>query len=201
MEFSNPAGSEGCAACGHEHLVAFYETEERLVATVVAHLAPALLNRDAAILVATPEHREAFADELQMAGVDLDAAAREGRYLALDAADLLSRFMVDGTPDAARFREIVVALLDRVSEEGREVRVYGEMVALLWAAGHVTSTIALEDLWNELVAELGFSLFCGYPISGFDVQSRSAFEHICGQHSAVRRPVQADERRDGDLTV
>ena len=181
MEFSNPAGSEGCAACGHEHLVAFYETEERLVATVVAHLAPALLGRDAAIVVATAEHREAFAEELQ--------------------PDLLSRFMVDGTPDRARFREIVVALLDRVSEEDREVRVYGEMVALLWAAGHVTSTIALEDLWNELVAELGFSLFCGYPISGFDVQSRSAFEHICGQHSAVRRPMQADERRDGDLTV
>ena len=97
--------------------------------------------------------------------------------------------MVDGTPDPARFRENVVGLLERVSDAGREVRVYGEMVALLWEAGHVSSTIALEDLWNELVAEFGFSLFCGYPISGFDVQSRSAFEHICGQHSAVRRPV------------
>jgi hypothetical protein len=110
--------------------------------------------------------------------------------------------MVDGAPDPARFREIVEGLLARASAGGREVRVYGEMVALLWAAGDVTSTIALEDRWNELVAEHGFSLFCGYPISGFDVQSRSAFEHICGQHGtvlgprAVAKPDAAEDRRD-----
>jgi hypothetical protein len=52
----------------------------------------------------------------------------------------------------------------------------------------VISTIALEDLWNELVDELGFSLYCGYPISGFDVQSRTTFEHVCGQHGTARPP-------------
>jgi hypothetical protein len=44
------------------------------------------------------------------------------------------------------------------------------------------------DLCTGRGAPHGFSLFCGYPISGFDVQSRTAFEHICGQHSSVRRP-------------
>ncbi|MEY2440738.1 MAG: hypothetical protein QOJ46_164 [bacterium] len=203
MALSSIPPSQGCAACGHEHLVAFYETEEHLVATVVEYLVPALAYGDSAIVVATAEHREAFAEEISFAGVDLDAATRDGRYQALDAADLLSRFMVGGAPEPRRFREVVERVLAGAAAEEREIRVYGEMVALLWAEGDVMSTIALEDLWNELGAEHGFSLFCGYPVSGFDVQSRSAFEHICGQHNTVRHPplrateagpVEADEQ-------
>jgi len=187
MTFSDSPAPPGCAACGHEHLVEFYETEEHLIATVTEYLVPALSGYDAAVVVATANHREEFAAEIRAAGVDLDAAIDEERYQALDAAEVLSRFMVGGAPDPVRFREVVTEILDRASCGGREVRVYGEMVALLWGAGDVTSTIALEDLWNVLGAEHGFSLFCGYPISGFDVQSRTAFEHICGQHSTVRR--------------
>jgi hypothetical protein len=59
------------------------------------------------------------------------------------------------------------------------------MVALLWGAGDVASTIALEDLWNELAEVRAFSLFCGYPIQGSDVRSRAVFKHICGQHGTV----------------
>ena len=78
--------------------------------------------------------------------------------------------------------------MDRAADGDREVSVYGEMVALLWAAGDVTSTIALEDMWNELAGIRKFSLLCGYPISSFDVQSRALFAHICGQHTSVRSP-------------
>jgi hypothetical protein len=105
--------------------------------------------------------------------------------MAVDAVELLSTFMVAGALDPVRFRAAVTALLDRAAAGGRSVRVYGEMVALLWSAGDVASTIALEDLWNVLAEERAFSLFCGYPIQGFDVQSRAVFEHICGQHGTV----------------
>ncbi|MDX6688922.1 MAG: hypothetical protein QOG15_379 [Solirubrobacteraceae bacterium] len=186
MELSKFDEQEGCAACGHEHLVSFYENEESLVATVVEYVVPALRGYDAAIVVATAEHSEAIADGIRLAGIDIDMAVRDGRYQVHDATELLSRFMAGGGPDPARFRVTIEAILNRAGD--RHVRVYGEMVALLWAEGDVTSTIALEDLWNHLVAEHGFALFCGYPISGFDVQSRTVFEHICGQHSSARRP-------------
>jgi len=185
METSNTPAPDGCAACGHEHLVEFYETEEFLVATVTEFLVPALRGDDSVVVVATDEHRDMFAEAIGEAGVDVDTAVREGRYQALDAAELLSEFMVDGTPDPVRFRELITSVIDRASAGGREVRVYGEMVALLWADGDVTSTIAVEDLWNELAADRTFSLFCGYPIQGFDVQSRTAFKHICDRHTSV----------------
>jgi hypothetical protein len=189
MVFSNDPTSHGGVACGHEHLVEFYETEESLIAAVVEYLVPALLGGDAAVVVATPEHRAAFAAEIAAAGVDLGAATSDGRYQALDAAELLSRFMTGGAPDPIRFREVAADVLGQASQCDRQVRVYGEMVALLWAEGDVASTIALEDIWNELVDEQGFALFCAYPISGFDVRSRSAFHRISGQHSTVRHPL------------
>ena len=193
---SDPPAQPGCAACGHEHLVEFYETEEFLVASVADFVTAALRNGDAAVVVATPEHRAAFDGALAGLSVDVEEAVLDGRYLVIDAAALLSSFMVAGAPDGERFRAAVTPLLDRAGDDGREVSVYGEMVALLWAAGDVTSTIALEDMWNELAASRSFSLLCGYPISSFDVQSRELFAHICRQHTGVRN---AQRSPDPDL--
>ena len=174
-----PAPLHESAECGHAHAVEFYETSAFLVETVSAFVAPSLLTRNAAIVVATPEHREAFTAALTAAGVDVDTAISDGRYHVFDAAELLSMFMVDGAPHPGLFREVVGAVLARASAGGRQVKVYGEMVALLWADGDVTSTIALEDLWNDLAAEHSFALLCAYPLQGFDDAARAAFKRIC----------------------
>lgn len=169
----------------HEHVVEFYETTAFLVGTVADFIVPALRNGDAAVVVATPEHCAAFSAAIAAENVDLDAAVAAGRYQSFSADDLLSAFMVDGAPDAARFERVVGDVLDRAAEDGRAVKVYGEMVALLWADGDVTSTIALEDLWNDLALSRSFSLLCAYPMQGFDDDARAAFKQICTQHSGV----------------
>lgn len=173
-------------APGHDHLVEFYETEAFLVDTVSAFLVPALRDGDAAIVVATAAHRHKFENAIRGAGIDLDAAAGEGRYLAFDAAVVLSRFMVAGAPDAARFRATVGEVMDRAAEGGRQVRVYGEMVALLWDDGDANSALALEDLWNDLAGIRTFLLLCAYPMRAFgDEASAVAFKRICDQHTRV----------------
>src|ERR1044072_5310301 len=91
--------------CAHDHLVEFYETESFLVDTVCRFLLPALHAGDAAIVVATAAHRAAFEAALEDAGIDVQAAAGEDRYVALDARDVMGRFMVDGSPDPERYRE------------------------------------------------------------------------------------------------
>jgi hypothetical protein len=58
--------------------------------------------------------------------------------------------MVGGAPEGERFRDTIGALIERTAAGGRRVRVFNEMVALLWDAGDVASTLALEDLWNDL---------------------------------------------------
>ncbi len=122
---------------GHAHLVEFYETEEFLVETVSGFVGPALHDGDAAIVVATAAHRAAFDDALRSSGVDLGVAVSSGRYLTFDAAEILSTFMVGGTPDGRRFADTIGAVIEQAGAGGRRVQVYGEMVALLWDAGDI----------------------------------------------------------------
>ena len=179
-------GSSAGEGCGHDHLVEFYETEEFLVDTVSVFVGPALHDGDTAIVVATAAHRRAFDAALGASVVDVDAAAAAGRYLVFDAAELLARFMVAGTPDATRFFDMIGGVIERAAVGGRRVRIYGEMVALLWDAGDVASAIALEDLWNDLAASQEFALLCAYPLRAFEgEESSAAFKRICEQHSTV----------------
>jgi diguanylate cyclase (GGDEF)-like protein len=174
------------ATCGHGHLVEFYDTEAFLVDTVCCFLVPALHEGDSAIVVATPEHRDAFERALEDAGIDIAGAIEDGRYVALDARDVLSRFMVGGSPDADLFSETISAVMDRASGGERRMRVYGEMVALLWDDGDVESALALEDLWNDLGEVRTFELLCAYPMTAFDdPDSAAAFKRICDQHTSV----------------
>jgi hypothetical protein len=66
------------------------------------------------------------------------------------------------------------------------VRIYGEVVALLWAAGQVNAALELEGLWNDLGREIPFSLFCGYPRHLVDSsQHQGAVAEVCRLHTAV----------------
>jgi len=186
IELTSAAAQEKDAIGGDDHLVEFYETETFLVDTVCGFLAPTVRDGGAAIIVATPAHSGAFEKALADAGVEVDAAVREGRYVVFDAAELLSRFMVDGEPEATRFRETITTVIGSVSQGGRRVRVYGEMVALLLDDGDVASALALENLWNDLAETNPFALLCAYPMRAFEEEaSAAAFKRICEQHTTV----------------
>lgn len=178
---------------GDEHLVEFYEHDGLLADSVRDHIEPGLRGDDAVVVVATERHRELFEAALTRAGVDLGAARDAERYLDLDAEETLARFMVDGAPDPGRFRTVIGGLIGTATAGGGRVRIYGEMVALLWAEGNVSAAISLEDLWNDLGRCRSFSLLCAYPVSAFDVEGSSGlFRLLCEQHSSAeggaRRP-------------
>jgi hypothetical protein len=98
------------------HFVGFYETEAFLVDSVRDFLASGLATGAPAIVVATDAHRDSFGHALMEAGVELDEEHRCGRYIALDAPKALATFMVDGMPNAARFRAAIGRLVSRVGE-------------------------------------------------------------------------------------
>ena len=150
------------------HAVHFYETEEFLLETLTSFVASGITSHEAVIVVATPEHRAQLDERLAASGIAVPQARDAGTYVTVDAAELLSRFR-DGTIDASRFHEVVGGLIARARGEGtRPVRVFGEMVALLWAEGDPAAAIELESLWNELGRKMSFALLCAYPTSLFE---------------------------------
>ncbi len=146
------------------HFVQFYEADAYLLDHVGEYIAAALRAGDAGIIIATKVHCTGVEQRLQQAGLDIEAARASGQFAAYDAFDTLTRFMVDGMPDADRFNEVVGEIIETAAARYTRVRAFGAMVALLVADGNYSATLELERLWNELQRQLPFSLFCAYPM-------------------------------------
>lgn len=174
----------------HGHAVQFYSDDSYLINALSRFIGTALGAGDAAIVIATQPHREALAQRLRANGLDTTSAIRKGRYLLLDAADTLSKFMVDGMPDGALFKAVIgpfIAKADALAEgHQRRVAAYGEMVALLWESGKIDAAIKLEEHWNDLAQSHSFNLLCAYPMRSFSNAAHSdPFQRICAAHTAV----------------
>ena len=135
---------------------------------------------DAAVVIARKTIRDGLTQRLKARGFDVAQAANQDRYIALDAAEVLSKFMSNGLPDPERFSNTVEQFLVRAkaAAEGENPRVvaFGEMVALLWAEGRTEAAIRLEQLWNDLAKTYSFNLWCGYPLAGFSADAGRARE-------------------------
>ena len=172
------------------HAVHFYGADDELADSVGRYLADGIRAGDGVVVVATAPHRLAFEARLAREGLDAGRERRAGRLLTMDASGLLGGFLAGGRLDHDRFEAAASALIGHAAAGGRPVRVYGEMVALLWDAGDIALAIELEDLWNELGARHPFSLLCGYPASVQAEQGNAEpVRDVCQLHSAV-----ADQR-------
>jgi signal transduction histidine kinase len=172
------------------HVVQFYGDDGFLLDELSRFIGTALGAGEAAVVIATKEHRDGLARRLKIWGLDANWAVAQGRYVALDAAETLSKFMRDGWPDAARFAEVVGGLIEKVraasGSEARRVAAFGEMVALLWMEGKADAAIRLEELWNDLARTHAFSLRCAYPMSSFSREEHGdLLLKICAEHSTV----------------
>jgi anti-sigma regulatory factor (Ser/Thr protein kinase) len=170
------------------HAVNFYDHDAEIVAEVARFVADGLSRGERVIIVATANHRDALDEVLLQYGADAVRARITGRYLTLDARETLAKFMVDGMPDVAKFHAAVGAVIEAAADDGCAVRVFGEMVALLWAEGNVAGTVELEALWNGLATTQRFSLLCAYPTRALTSMSLNDTNRVCALHSEVLPP-------------
>ena len=164
----------------------FHRDGDEFAGRVSAYLLGALREGGAAIVIATPEHRRAIRDRLARAGIDVTAAEAAGAFVAVDAVETMRRFMVAGLPNAASFWQVISPLTRPVTEVFKPVRVFGEMVALLWDSGQVNAAIEVEAMWNELAAQYPFSLLCAYPVRSVSGdRHRDSLAEVCRVHGSV----------------
>ena len=172
------------------HTVQFYKEDGFLVNEISRFIGTALGAGDAAVVIATEDHREGLLQRLNSKGLNTALAIKQGRFALLDAAETLAKFMRDGRPDPSDFADVLGRAITQIRENAggpeRPVAAFGEMVALLWAEGNGAAAIQLEQLWNDLAKTHSFSLRCAYPIGGFDGHDDGArFLTICAEHSGV----------------
>ena len=151
-------------AAPRDHLVTFYESDEGLTEDVASFLAEGFEAGDAAVVIATPDHRRSVEAALRRRSVPVDSLREAGRFVLADAAEMLASLMVGGTVDHGCFSIGVGGLVSRTAAPGRRVRAFGEMVGLLWQDDQAGAAERLEEHWNDLLRGSEASLFCAYPI-------------------------------------
>jgi signal transduction histidine kinase len=169
------------------HVVQFYDDSGVLVSDVADFVEAGLAEGLPVIAIVDDHRRGALEGELKRRGVDA-ALVEDGRIVLADARDTLAAFMDGGMPDGCRFQTLLGGMIDASLAASRHtsVRLYGEMVDLLWKDGNPEAAIRLEELWNGLAASRSFSLLCAYEMSNFRRETDSdAFRRICGQHERV----------------
>jgi CheY-like chemotaxis protein len=175
---------------GHSHEVEFYGDDETFLIRCARFIGLALANGDAAIAIMTPAHHNRLRQKLESEGCDVPEAIEQERYLAMEPADLLSIFLLNGQPDAGRFLkaggDLIVTALKAATGKHPRVAVCGECPDLLHAEGKAEAAIEMERLWNELASMYNVDSLCGYPIERFRSEEQGAiFQRICAEHSAV----------------
>jgi PAS domain S-box-containing protein len=174
----------------HSHVVQFYSDNALVVREAGKVLGEALSAGQSAVVIATLDHRNKIAEKLKREVQDFENAVAGGRYISLDAAELLSGFMVGGMPDPQRFTNIVGRLVARAASAARsaesKVVAFGEMVAVLCAEGNSEAALKLETLWNQLLERNPFFLYCAYPTQAFHNSSGAElFLSVCSEHGGV----------------
>jgi hypothetical protein len=167
-----------------DHLVQIYNDDAFLSRAVSLFIGLGLADGDGAVIIATPEHIELFEKSFRAARLDVAALVARQQLIVLDATTCLAHFMVDGRPDRDKFLDLVMPVFARVRAAGYPtVRLYGEMVNLLWDH-NMPGTVALEGLWNEVLADTRLSLLCAYRIDNFDRHAhRGVLHQISRCHS------------------
>jgi MEDS: MEthanogen/methylotroph, DcmR Sensory domain len=155
------------------HAVQFYSSETVLLTPLTSFISSGLNSGDGCIVIATRAHIEALDKQLEETGVSVLESRQQGRYVVLDAQQTLAEFMIDGLPDKQRFLDSVGSLVEKHARKNKLIRAYGEMVALLWKEGNKDAVIQLENLWNELSAVHGLSLYCAYPDLHFSMDTEA----------------------------
>ncbi|MCU1693254.1 MAG: response regulator [Frankiales bacterium] len=145
---------------GPLHAVHVSTSSTDLVATLAGYCIEGLADDEVCVVALTPEHLAGLRHRIHLAGL---SGAAERLLLAVDPATVLARVLPQGRPVAELFQQQVGRTLRRLVALGRPVRALGETAGMRAGIGDLAGAVELEQLWDELQTELGFSSLCAYP--------------------------------------
>lgn len=166
------------------HIV-YPSSDETLISEAVRVFASSGLSQgDAVIIVGTAWRCREVEKFLRAEGFDIESLVSTGQLAFLQAGALLTALTEGGMPDATLFKRRVGRIVEKASVNSatgvpRRVRIFGEMVSLLYASSNVAAAERLEQFWNEMIESHSISLFCAYslrPESGQDCLPRCLAE-------------------------
>jgi CheY-like chemotaxis protein len=132
-----------------------------------------------------------------MPGRGRSSSWRNRDIAVLDANELQSELLVDDNPDAERFASFVESSC-QPDDGSQKIRVWNDLGARLYDAGHRRASLAVERLWHQARRHLPYTILCSYvwpngtPITAITtlketLQSHTHMVHANQESAAVVR--------------
>jgi MEDS: MEthanogen/methylotroph, DcmR Sensory domain len=152
-----------------DHMVQIYQDQDFLSHAVGRFAGAGLAKGEGVILVSTHRHWTAIRPRLQAEGADVRSAQARGQLMVVDADELLPRVMRGAMPDPPVFEGVFSDVVRQARASGGcdQVRVWGEMVDVLWERGDVAGSMNLEVLFDQLAKKVEISIFCSFLMDNF----------------------------------
>jgi hypothetical protein len=151
-----------------DHIVYSYTTDNDLAEAVTLFASAGLVKHEAVILVVAAKHTDLITQRLEQEGFDVPALQESGQLVFAAAEVLMDAFLLDGIIDEQKFKIGLGSMIDTArAHRGRTrpVRVFGEMVDLIWIS-NPKATLRLEELGNEVIESHSVTILCAYSIGG-----------------------------------
>ena len=176
------------------HAISFFASPQQLCEEIASFVAQGLRQGEPALIVTNPAHRAGISAELGARGVDVDATVEAGDLVFADAEETLAALMKNGMPDSALYHEKVgTAVRQLLRGRPGPVRIFGDMVDLLWQRGEHDAAIRIELLSNQLAMKEPISVICGYSMGHF-LKRSPQLDTVRHLHGRVRNPKAAADR-------
>jgi len=172
------------------HEAGIYADERSLLDGHVRFAAAALAAGASLITLLPGSRRDGLHQGLLAGSIDVDGAMRDGRFIPLEIPPLLSRVMVDGRIDEARFWDTANAIMPAAARAargmGRRIAMCAECAPTLMRQAMWDAAISLERLCDEMARAFDVDVFCGYLAEDLRCDDGNpVFEAMCAAHSLV----------------
>lgn len=171
----------------YAHACVVFADDASLIDGLAEYVGGALWAGDGAVVIATLSHLDALESRLRQSGLDVGHFRATQRYATRSAEAMLTEFMVDGWPDADRFGRAAGEVIDRARVRGPEVRIFGEIVDVLWRERRYGAALQLELLWSRLLEAERVPLLCAFGREGFAHAGRDKIDALEKAHSRFLR--------------
>ena len=169
------------------HIVYPHMDDAHLAEAVGFFASTGLRQDEAVILIMAAAHRQAIRQRLGREGFNLEELESTGQLVCANAEELISQFLVEGNIYEQRFRAIFGAMIEQAKAydgKKRPVRVFGEMVDLLWQS-NPRITQRIEELWNDVIKAHAVPLLCAYSLAGIKPGAFPEELIACHSHEVV----------------
>jgi len=166
-----------------DHFLQLYEDDEIFLDGLEAYVCAGIAKSESVIIIATTEHLSALEKRL-INYYNLNKLIIQKHYMPIDVEVILDKILINSQIDAALFNTEMSNLMKSINRDSNNtIRVFGEIVAVLWGQGNRKAVYELEKLWHEYCKKEKICLYCAYPKAGFIQDSIQSVQHICDCHN------------------